>query len=167
MKVKRDYRSYLIAPTNFRWQNYKTAVALEKSTVEKAKKSSWKRAIAATAHKQKDLWKLEKWARFRSWVSPESITIPPLQRCEGANNLQITHQGKSGLLAERFFSKPQADIQELEAAVEQPPKSSYAASQRVTADEIKGILRDVRPWKAPGEDNITTGLLKACGKPLH
>jgi hypothetical protein len=66
IKVKRDYRSYLVASTNFRWQNYKTAVALEKSTVEKAKKSSWRRAIAATAHKQKDLWKLEKWARFRS-----------------------------------------------------------------------------------------------------
>jgi hypothetical protein len=166
-KAKRDYRSYLIAPTNFRWQNYKTAVALEKSTVKKAKKNSWRRAIAATAHKQKDLWKLEKWARLRSWVPPESITIPPLQRYEGANNLQTTHQGKSGLFAERFFPKPQADIQELETAVKLPPKGSHAASQRVTADEIKGILRDVRPWKAPEKDNIATKLLKACGKLLH
>jgi hypothetical protein len=40
IKAKRDYRSYLVAFTNFRWQNYKTAVALEKSTVEKTKKSS-------------------------------------------------------------------------------------------------------------------------------
>jgi hypothetical protein len=39
-KAKRDYRSYLIAFTNFRWQNYKTAVVLEKSIVEKAKKNS-------------------------------------------------------------------------------------------------------------------------------
>jgi hypothetical protein len=51
--------------------------------------------------------------------------------------------------------------------VEQPSKGSHAASQRVTADEIEGILRNVRPWKAPEEDNITTGLLKACGKFLH
>jgi hypothetical protein len=71
------------------------------------------------------------------------------------------------LLAERFFPKPQADIQKLEAAMEQPPKGSHAASQRITANEIKGILRDVRPWKAPGKDNITTGLFKACGKPLR
>jgi hypothetical protein len=78
IKVKRDYRSYLIAFTNFRWQNYKTAVALEKSTVERAKESSWRRAVAVTAHKQKDFWKLEKWARLRSWVPPESITISPL-----------------------------------------------------------------------------------------
>jgi hypothetical protein len=91
IKAKRDYRSYLVAFTNFKWQNYKTAVALEKSIVEKAKKNSWRRAVAATAHKQKDLWKLKKWVRFRSWISPESITIPPLQRCESANNLQTTY----------------------------------------------------------------------------
>jgi hypothetical protein len=71
------------------------------------------------------------------------------------------------LFAERFFPKPQADIQKLEAAVEQPSRGSHAASQRVTVDEIKGILRNVRPWKAPEEDNIATGLLKACGKLLH
>jgi hypothetical protein len=40
IKVKRNYRSYLVAFTNFRWQNYKTAVALEKSTVKKAKENS-------------------------------------------------------------------------------------------------------------------------------
>jgi hypothetical protein len=51
--------------------------------------------------------------------------------------------------------------------VEQPSRGSHAAFQRVTADEIEGILRDVRPWKAPEKDNIATGLLKACGKPLH
>jgi hypothetical protein len=51
--------------------------------------------------------------------------------------------------------------------VEQPPKGSHAASQRITANEIEGILRNVRPWKAPEKDNIATGLLKAYGKPLH
>jgi hypothetical protein len=71
------------------------------------------------------------------------------------------------LLAERFFPKPQADIQKLEAAVEQPPRGSHAAPQRVIADEIEGILRDVRLWKASEKDNIATGLLKACDKPLH
>jgi hypothetical protein len=71
------------------------------------------------------------------------------------------------LFAERFFPKLQADIQELEAAVELFPKGSHAAFQRITANEIKGILWDVRPWKAPEKDNIATRLLKAYGKPLH
>jgi hypothetical protein len=54
-RAKQEYRSYLAAPTNPKWKNYKAAVALEKRTVEEAKASSWKRAIAATAHKQKNL----------------------------------------------------------------------------------------------------------------
>jgi hypothetical protein len=54
-RAKQEYRSYLTAPTNPRWKNYKAAVALEKRTVEEAKASSWRRAIAAIAHKQKDL----------------------------------------------------------------------------------------------------------------
>jgi hypothetical protein len=71
------------------------------------------------------------------------------------------------LLAERFFPKPEADIQELEAAVVQPSRGSHAASQKITANEIEGILRDVRPWKAPKKDNIATELLKAYGKLLY
>jgi hypothetical protein len=39
-RAKQEYRSYLAAPTNPRWKNYKAAVALEKRTVEKAKASS-------------------------------------------------------------------------------------------------------------------------------
>jgi hypothetical protein len=51
--------------------------------------------------------------------------------------------------------------------VEQLSKGLHAAFQKVTADEIEGILRNVRPWKAPEKDNIATGLFKACGKLLH
>jgi hypothetical protein len=29
------------------------------------------------------------------------------------------------------------------------------------------MLRYIKPWKAPREDNIPIGLLKACGKPLY
>jgi hypothetical protein len=85
-RAKQEYRSYLAAPTNPRWKNYKAAVALEKRTVEEAKASSWRRAIAAIAHEQKDLWRLERWARLRSWTPPENITIPPLQRSEGTRD---------------------------------------------------------------------------------
>jgi hypothetical protein len=41
------------------------------------------------------------------------------------------------------------------------------SAQRVTEDEIEDIIKSTKSWKAPGEDNISTGLLKACGKPLH
>jgi radical SAM superfamily enzyme len=54
-KAKRDYRSYLAAPSDYRWAEYKKSTAIAKRTVEEAKASSWRRAIAATAHKQEEL----------------------------------------------------------------------------------------------------------------
>jgi hypothetical protein len=39
-RAKQEYRSYLAAPANPRWKNYKAAVALEKRTVEEAKANS-------------------------------------------------------------------------------------------------------------------------------
>jgi hypothetical protein len=33
-------------------------------------------------------------------------------------------------------------------------------------NEIKDIIRNSRPWKAPENDGLSIGFLKACGKPL-
>jgi hypothetical protein len=39
--------------------------------------------------------------------------------------------------------------------------------QRVIKDEIENIIKSTKSWKTPGKDNISTELLKACGKVLH
>jgi hypothetical protein len=51
--------------------------------------------------------------------------------------------------------------------MKQLPRHSYTIFQRVTENEIKDIIKSTKSWKAPGEDNIFTGLFKACGKPLY
>jgi hypothetical protein len=51
--------------------------------------------------------------------------------------------------------------------MEQLSRYSYIISKRVTKDEIKDIIKSTKSWKAPGEDNIPTGLFKTCGKLLH
>jgi hypothetical protein len=104
---------------------------------------------------------------LRNWAPPESVTIPPLRRSEGDDKTQTIHGEKSGLFAERFFPNFTADPTALEAAKAQLLRNQFPISQRVTSDEIKDILRNIKPWKAPGEDNIPAGLLKACGKPLY
>jgi hypothetical protein len=43
----------------------------------------------------------------------------------------------------------------------------YIIFQRVIKDEIKDIIKSIKSWKAPGKDNILTGLFKACGKLLY
>ena len=37
----------------------------------------------------------------------------------------------------------------------------------MTAKAIEATLSNISPWKAPGEDSLPTGLLKACGTPLY
>jgi hypothetical protein len=164
--AKREHRSYIATPSDFRWQRYRQAINSTTKTVEEAKSSSWRRAIAATAHKQDDLWKLERWARLRSWAPPESVTIPPLRRSEDGPTTHTSHISKAELFAERFFSNPRADSEALQAARERSPSGQFTMSQRVTADETEDILRGTKPWKAPGDDNLPAGLLKACRKPL-
>jgi hypothetical protein len=39
--------------------------------------------------------------------------------------------------------------------------------QRVTKNEIENIIKSTKFWKAFGENNISIGLFKACGKLLH
>jgi hypothetical protein len=51
--------------------------------------------------------------------------------------------------------------------MEQLPQYSHIMFQQVTKDEIEDIIKSTKSWKAPGENNIPTGLLKACGKLLH
>jgi len=42
----------------------------------------------------------------------------------------------------------------------------FSIKEEVTAKDIKATLLRISPWKAPGEDHLPTGLLKACGQPL-
>jgi hypothetical protein len=51
--------------------------------------------------------------------------------------------------------------------MEQLFRYSHIMYQRVTKDEIEDIIKSIKSWKAPGEDNISIGLFKACGKLLH
>ena len=38
---------------------------------------------------------------------------------------------------------------------------------KVTAKAIEATLSNISPWKAPGEDSLPTGLLKAYSTPLY
>jgi hypothetical protein len=53
--AKREHRSYIALPIDYRWNGYKKAKAHANKTTEAAKSSSWRRAIAATTYDQKNL----------------------------------------------------------------------------------------------------------------
>jgi hypothetical protein len=112
--AKREYRSYIALPTDYRWNRYKKAKVHANKTTEAAKSSSWRRAIAATAYDQKNLWKLKKWARLRSWIPAEDTIIPLLRCSENDIETHIIYDGKATLFAERFFPNFTADFNALE-----------------------------------------------------
>jgi hypothetical protein len=51
--------------------------------------------------------------------------------------------------------------------MKQLPRHSYTIFQQITENEIKDIIKSTKSWKAPGKNNISIGLFKACGKLLH
>jgi hypothetical protein len=110
---KREYRSYIALPTDYRWNRYKKAKAYANKTTEAAKSNNWGRAVAATAYDQKNLWKLKKWTRLRNWIPAKDAIIPPLRRSEDDIEIHIIHDGKATLFAKRFFRNFTADFNAL------------------------------------------------------
>jgi hypothetical protein len=71
-------------------------------------------------------------------------------------------------LTERFFPDPPADLSDIQDPdLSQPWEPKFEVSKAVTPEDIKEVLSRAKPWKAPGNDHLPTGLLKACGWPLY
>ena len=70
-------------------------------------------------------------------------------------------------LAERFFPDPPANLTDVEdQAFLGSWNPGFDVSQAVTPTEVTKAIGGASPWKAPGEDLLPMGLLKACGMPL-
>ena len=78
-----------------------------------------------------------------------------------------THRGKAKALAGKFFPSPPADLSNInDPALIEDWEPTIGLSTTVNAGDITKALSRAAPWKAPGEDGILMGFLKACGKPL-
>jgi hypothetical protein len=108
-----------------------------------------------------------KMARTKSFLPPEPPKLPPL--CGGPGQPDLTtHSQKAEALAARFFPNPPANLGDIfdttfNQAFDQP---RFEVRREVTIKDIARALSETHSWKAPGEDLIPTGLIKACGRPL-
>ena len=114
------------------------------------------------------MWRLERWARTKSFLPTDPPKLPPLQGGPGLPDL-TTHEQKAEALAARFFPNPPANLDDIldttfDQAFDPPPQ--FEVRKRVTIKDISTTLSTIKPWKAPGDDLIPTGLIKACGRPL-
>ncbi len=136
------------------------------TVLQTEKTRAWRSVLHQATQRPDLLWSLERWARCRSFRPPDPPKIPALAGPPGQPEL-TTHTEKAAALATRFFPSPPADLSDIhDPALVRGWETRIPATQLVTPDDIHEVLSKAGPWKAPGEDNLPMGLLKACGKPL-
>jgi len=168
-KAKQLERRYDETRTASAWRNLQQGISAQDRAIHKAQSRSWRRALAKASRDPKALWKIEKWARLRSWQPPVAAKLPHLRRHEDAPITARTHSEKARILADQFFPDPEADLRDIPPGLEwigTPRDKHITISQEIDHSDIAELLRNVGSWKAPGEDQLANGFLKACGKPL-
>ena len=99
-------------------------------------------------------------------MPPEPPRLPEFKDSSGQVTAQ-THDQKASALAERFFPDPPANLTDVEDQTFLGSwNPGFDVVQAVTPTEITEAIGRASPWKAPGEDLLPMGLLKACGAPL-
>ncbi len=96
-----------------------------------------------------------------TWTS----RLTPLGRGVGEQTAH-THEAKAALLAEQFFPAPPADLTDITDMAFEGDDEAFGIETQVKPEEIIQILRTTGAWKAPGDDLLPTGFLRACGDPL-
>ncbi|CCE32691.1 uncharacterized protein CPUR_06555 [Claviceps purpurea 20.1] len=102
------------------------------------------------------------------YVPPESRQIPPLLRVAENNTVTSkTHEEKAAAFAERFFPHSTARTSDIPTdTAHRLGTALFPGEGHFTHEEIKGIMKRLASWKAPGLDEMPAGLLKACGPSL-
>ncbi|EAQ83005.1 hypothetical protein CHGG_10823 [Chaetomium globosum CBS 148.51] len=140
-------------------------VATPRRKANRGHGSPWWSVEKAT-HRRDLLWNLERWARCKSFNPPDPAKLPTLAGPSGGPDLS-SHQDKARALAGRFFPSPEADLSDIhDPDLLEPWEPEFNITEKATARDIEVTLSRISPWKAPGEDLLPTGLLKAYGYPL-
>jgi hypothetical protein len=96
-------RRYAASPSEPRWRSLQEASTHQLQVIRNAKTRSWRSALDDASQDTRKLWTLERWARLRSHVPPEPLSLPPLRRGGDGEPLATSHVDKASVLAHRFF----------------------------------------------------------------
>lgn len=166
-EARQAEREYQRTPTFYCKQHLAEGLRAFDSALAAEKIKAWRTTLQDATQKQELLWKLERWARCRSFCPPDPPKLPAFAAPPGHRDL-ATHPEKAAALANRFFPSPLAELHDIQdPAFEKEWEPKFQVQQPVTYDDISNALSKSGPWKAPGEDQLPVGLLKACGTPLY
>jgi hypothetical protein len=166
-EARRAEREYKRTPTDHCKERLGQSLRALASILKAEKTKSWRALLQEATDKPELLWNLERWARCRSFNPPDPPKLPALTGPTGESNL-TTHEEKAKALAGKFFPNPPADLQDIrDPALEEDWEPRFGLHATVSVEDIEAALSKAGLWKAPGEDLLPIGLLKACGNPLY
>ena len=105
-------RQYAASSTEPNWRSLQDACTKQLRTIKNAKTRSWRGALDDASRDTRQLWRLERWARLRSHLPPEPLSLPPLQGGT-SESLATSHTDKASVLARRFFPHSDADLSDV------------------------------------------------------
>jgi hypothetical protein len=167
-EMRQAGRNWRAARTQHNSEEYEEARKTAKKTIRSAKRKQWRGLLASVSEDPKLLWRLERWARLKSHAPREQPKLPDLKRGEGAAPAR-SHAEKAEALSAKFFPDQPADLSDIKDTGFEDGSfhGGFELRQSITEEDITAALQKTKPWKAPGEDLIPTGFLKACGQPLR
>jgi hypothetical protein len=166
-QARRARRRYVVSQTGPHWRALQEASKHQITVIKNAKRRSWRNTLDDASRDPRQLWNLERWARLRSHLPPEPLSLPALRRSgDDATPAAVKHADKAQVLAQRFFPQSIADLRDVRLDLEDESHQRFAVDQVVTEADIAHILKTTGAWKAPGPDLLPTGFLKACKAPL-
>jgi len=133
-----------------------------------AKTKAWRTTMQEAGSDRGLLWKLEKWARCRSFVPVDPPKLPSFTMPNGTAS---AHEDKGQALRAKFFPNPTIDVSDIQDTTFAPGadklSGGFDITQEVTEEDVAAAVLNTKSWKAPGNDLLPTGFLKACGHPLY
>jgi hypothetical protein len=169
-EARAEGRRYQENHSEAAWATLQEAIAAQRKAIREARTASWRGLVDKASNDPKVLWQLAKWGRLRSHQKREPLTMPDLTSGVEGSPIACTHAEKATLLADRFFPDSVADLTDVTDTTfgrDTFPADPLVLPQTVTADDVEQTLRYTGAWKAPGDDGLPVGFLRACGPPLY
>jgi hypothetical protein len=167
--VRTAERRWRTTRSQHTWDNLQNALREYRNTMEEAKRESWRRALQDASYDPRQAWALTRWARHRSHLPPDPPKMPPLRLSLESEPTAFSHKEKAEALQQRFFPESGAILDDIQDTG--PTRSTahqrFEVERSVSLDQVARAIHRAGTWKAPGQDGIPTGFLKACGKPLY
>ena len=143
------------------WENYNEACKKKKKVIAHAKKTDFRRAVAAAAESRDGIWKLAKWARDKSDKPKEIPRLPTLMH-EGKT--ATTFDEQIAMFKEVFFPPPpEAETDDIHNSCYPGPVPDRIIIEK---QEVKAAINKTKADKAAGPDGIPNRMLKVTGEVL-